>query len=163
MKACSQPSFYQQFMLMVVKWCGWLFSWHTLGSFATTEYNLSTTAKLSTVANHVHFFMGTVYQSSYGSFKQDSAHVSMDHRLRKVSNTLLKLYQEELMRLWTQKGGPTQYLLGMTNASSYSKILCPVTWRLPVTWLNRSDFSRGVLSLWSRPKIVKEFQIHSYT
>lgn len=70
-----------------------------LAHFATTEYNLSTTAKLSTVANHVHFFMGTVYQSSYGSFKQDSAHVSMDHRLRKVSNTLLKLYQEELMRL----------------------------------------------------------------
>lgn len=40
-----------------------IFSWHTFGPVAPTEYCLNTTAYLNVVADHVHASMTTVYLS----------------------------------------------------------------------------------------------------
>ncbi len=41
-----------------------IFSWHTLGPLVPIEHRFNATAYLSIVADHVHPFMTTVYQSS---------------------------------------------------------------------------------------------------
>ncbi len=46
-----------------------IFSWHTLGPLVPIEHRLHVTAYLSIVADHVHPFMTTVYQSSDGYFQ----------------------------------------------------------------------------------------------
>ncbi len=50
-----------------------IFSWPNLGPLLPIEHRLNATAYLSIVADHVHLFMTTVYQSSDGYFQQDNA------------------------------------------------------------------------------------------
>ncbi len=50
-----------------------IYSWHNLGPLLPIEHRLNTTAYPSIVADHVHPFMTTVYQSSDGYFQQDNA------------------------------------------------------------------------------------------
>lgn len=45
MKAWLHPSYYQQFKLMVVWWCGEISSWHPLGPSVLTEHCLNTTTE----------------------------------------------------------------------------------------------------------------------
>ncbi len=50
-----------------------IFSWHTFGPLVPIEHSLNATAYRSTVADHVHLFMTTVYPSSNDYFQQDNA------------------------------------------------------------------------------------------
>jgi len=49
-----------------------IFSWHTLGPLVPTGHHLNATAHLSTVSDHVHSFMPTMFPSSDGYFQQDN-------------------------------------------------------------------------------------------
>ncbi len=71
MKAWIHPALSQRLRLVVMVWG--IFSWHTLGLLVPIEHCLNATAYLSIVADHVHPFMTTVYQSSDVYFQQDNA------------------------------------------------------------------------------------------
>ncbi len=49
---------------------GGIFSWNTLGTLVPIEHRFNTTAYLSIVADHVHPFMTTVYDSLIYALKQ---------------------------------------------------------------------------------------------
>ncbi len=53
-----------------------IFSWHTLSYLVPIEHCLNTTAYLSIVADHVHPFMTTVYQSSDATSSRIMHHVT---------------------------------------------------------------------------------------
>ncbi len=53
-----------------------IFSWHTLGPLVPIEHRLNATAYLSTVVDHVHPFMITVYPSSDATSSRIMLHVT---------------------------------------------------------------------------------------
>lgn len=67
-----------------------MFSWHTLGPLIPINHHLNATAYLSTVADYVHSFMGTIYPSSNDCFWHDKAPC---HKV-KVSNGLYEHVNE---------------------------------------------------------------------
>ncbi len=76
---------------------GGIFSWHTLGSLVPIEHRLNATAYLSVVADHVHPFMTTVYQSSDGYFQQDNAPC---HKAQIISDWFLEHNNEFTLLKW---------------------------------------------------------------
>lgn len=56
MKTQIQPALYQQFRILVVKWCWGIFSRHILIPLVSTVHHLNATAYLIIVAGHVYHF-----------------------------------------------------------------------------------------------------------
>lgn len=57
--------------VLVVYWCGGVFSWDTLGSLVPTEHYLTTTAYLSIIADNVHPIVSTEYSICNGCFQDN--------------------------------------------------------------------------------------------
>ncbi len=74
-----------------------IYSWHNLGPLLPIEHRLNTTAYLSIVADHVHPFMTTVYQSSDGYFQQDNASC---HKAQIISDWFLEYDNEFTLIKW---------------------------------------------------------------
>ncbi len=74
-----------------------IYSLHNLGPLLPIEHRLNTTAYLSIVADHVHPFMTTVYQSSDGYFQQDNASC---HKALIISDWFLEYDNEFTLIKW---------------------------------------------------------------
>ncbi len=74
-----------------------IFSWHTLDPLVPIEHRLNTTAYPSIVADHVHSFMTTVYQSSDGYFQQDNTPC---HKAQIISDWFLEHDNEFTLLKW---------------------------------------------------------------
>ncbi len=74
-----------------------IFYWHTLGPLVSIEHCLNAIAYLSSVANHVHPFMTTVYPSSDGYFQQDNAPV---HKAQIISDWFFEHDNESTLLKW---------------------------------------------------------------
>ncbi len=74
-----------------------IFSWHTLGPLVPIEHHLNATAYLSIVADNVHPFMTTVYQSSDGYFQQENAPC---HKAQIISDWFLEHNNEFTLLKW---------------------------------------------------------------
>ncbi len=74
-----------------------IFSWHTFGPLVPIEHSLNATAYRSTVADHVHLFMTTVYPSSNDYFQQDNAPC---HKAQIISDWFLEHDNEFTLLKW---------------------------------------------------------------
>ncbi len=74
-----------------------IFYWHTLCPLVPIEHHLNATAYLSTVSDHVHPFMTTVYSSSDDYFQKDNAPC---HKAQIISDWFLEHDNEFTLLKW---------------------------------------------------------------
>ncbi|KAG2460242.1 TCB1 transposase, partial [Polypterus senegalus] len=117
-----------------------MFSWHTLGPLVPIGHRLNATGYLSTVSDHVHPFMTTMYPSSDGYFQQDNAPC---HKARIISNWFLEHDNEFTVLKWPPQSpdlNPIEHLWDV------------VEWELRALDVHPSNLHQlqdAILSIWA--------------
>ncbi len=114
-----------------------IFSWHTLGPLVPIEHRLNATAYLSIVADHVHPFMTTVYQSSDGYFQQDNAPC---HKAQIISDWFLEHDNEFTLLKWPDLN-PIQHLWDVVERE-----ICIIDVQLT----NLQQLRDAIMSIWTK-------------
>ncbi len=117
-----------------------IFSWHTLGPLVLIEHRLNTTVYLSIVADHVHPFMTTVYQSSDDYFQQDNAPC---HKAQIISDWFLE-HDEFVLLKWTPQSpdlNPIEHLWDVVEREIHI---------MDVQTTNLQQLCDAIMSIWTK-------------